>query len=142
MATASIPNQRASLLSGLRTGGVRTASNPMPVPHTAAAGGSFHVGRFASNSLSQQHFPEEEEDAYVELPQQHAFAPQRGMQHQAPMTAAVEGASNRFMQQQGMGGGMPFNTPVYGNPMQAQAQAMQMQMMQLEIMRLQVSDFI
>ena len=56
-------NSRASLLSGLRTGGVRSASQPSIVPHTAAIGGSFNVPRFAS--FSQQHFPEEDDD---ELP--------------------------------------------------------------------------
>lgn len=138
MATASIPNQRASLLSGLRTGGVRAPSNPLAAPHTAAPGGSFNVPRFSSASLSHQHFPEEEEDQYTEMPPQHSYANQAAMRHQAPMTAAVDGSNNRFMQQQNMGGGMQYNTPTYGGHMQAQAQAMQMQMMQMEIMRLQV----
>ena len=56
-------------------------------------------------------------------------------QHQHPMTAAVDGAANRFAQQQMMGmngGGAAFMDP------QMQMQALQLQMMQMEIARLQV----
>jgi hypothetical protein len=149
MATAA-PNPRASLLSGLRTGGVRAASNPLGhgIPHTAAPGGSFNIPRFASSALAQSHFPEEEEDELPEMISQTTYAGHHGMRHHhAPMTAAVDGGSNRFMQQQqalaqqAMQSGMPFNSAYVHAAQaqaQAQAQAMQMQMMQVEIMRLQV----
>lgn len=152
MATASAPNHRASLLSGLRTGGVRSTSTPLAnVPHTAAPGGSFNVPRFASqHSLI---FPEEveEEDELAEMPSHNMFAGPHGANRQMPMTAAVDGPNNRFSQQQvnGQRGMNPHSvpfSPAFGSNMQAQsaqvqaqAQALQMQMMQLEIMRLQVS---
>lgn len=139
MATAS-NNNRASLLSGLRTGGVRSASGN--IPHTAAPGGSFNiVPRFASQHSNQAIFPEEqddESDQVLEIPQAHLFQNQRIM----PMTAAVDGPNNRFMQQQrGMNpNSVPFS-PAYSQNMAAPANnqqaAIQMQMMQMEILRIQ-----
>lgn len=142
MATAA-PNPRASLLSGLRTGGVRSASGSMAVPHTAAPAGSFNVPRVMSSSLARSHFPEEDEMGNG--PAQHlSVAPQR---YAAPKTAAVDGMNNRFTQQQQvaqpvMAGGLPFSPAFGGSPQaqaqaQAQAQIMQMQI-QMEMMRLQV----
>ncbi|KAJ7117405.1 hypothetical protein C8R43DRAFT_902109 [Mycena crocata] len=137
MTTAS-PNPRASLLSGLRTGGVRSTS--ATVPHTAAPGGSFNVPRFASQ-LHSSIFPEEDDDQILEVPAQNVFA-----SHPAPrmpMTAAVDGPDNRFTQQQQRGmnpNSPPFNPAFLSQPnqtAQAQAQAFQMQMMQLEIMKMQ-----
>lgn len=129
-------NNRASLLAGLRTGGVRSAS--LNVPHTAAPSGTFNVSRFPSQSHPSNVFPEEEEydhvpDLYV--PQQHHH-----LRH-VPMTAAVDGPANRFSAQQTTARPMnpnsvPF-TPSYPNMMAAQPQV-QMQMLQLEMMRLQV----
>ncbi|KAJ6599281.1 hypothetical protein DFH09DRAFT_31132 [Mycena vulgaris] len=136
MTTAS-PNPRASLLSGLRTGGVRSTS--ASVPHTAAPGGSFNVPRFASQ-LHSSIFPEEDDDQMVDVPAQNVFA-----NHPAPrmpMTAAVDGPDNRFTQQQQRGmnpHSPPFSPAFMAQPSQAaaQAQAFQMQMMQLEIMKMQ-----
>jgi len=135
MTTAS-PNPRASLLSGLRTGGVRSAS--AAVPHTAAPGGSFNVPRFASQ-LHSSVFPEEDDDQMAQVPPQNVFA-----HHSAPrmpMTAAVDGPDNRFTQQQQRGmnpNSAPFSPAFMSQPsQQAQNQAFQMQMMQLEIMKMQ-----
>ncbi|KAJ7774350.1 hypothetical protein DFH07DRAFT_952594 [Mycena maculata] len=136
MTTAS-PNPRASLLSGLRTGGVRSTS--ATVPHTAAPTGSFNVPRFASQ-LHSSVFPEEDDDQMVQVPAQNVFA-----NHSAPrmpMTAAVDGPDNRFTQQQrGMNpNSAPFSPAFLSQPnqqAQAQNQAFQMQMMQLEIMKMQ-----
>ncbi|KAJ7667805.1 hypothetical protein DFH06DRAFT_983595 [Mycena polygramma] len=135
MATAS-PNPRASLLSGLRTGGVRSSS--ASVPHTAAPGGSFNVPRFASQ-LHPSIFPEEDDDQIVDVPGQNAFANYQAPR--MPMTAAVDGPDNRFTQQQQRGmnpNSAPF-TPSFlpQQPMQAPNPALQMQMMQLEILRMQ-----
>ncbi|KAF8974581.1 hypothetical protein BDZ97DRAFT_1646909 [Flammula alnicola] len=130
--TTANTNNRASLLAGLRTGGVRSSS--VTVPHTAAPAGSFNVPRFAS----QRHtniFPEEEEDDQLaEMPQQNLFN-----NRNVPMTAAVDGPNNRFSQQQAARGmnpnSMPFS-PGFAPNMMPQAQ-MQMQMLQLEMMRIQ-----
>jgi hypothetical protein len=130
MTTAS-PNPRASLLSGLRTGGVRST-----VPQTAAPGGSFHIPRLPLHSST---FPEEDDDQMVQVPAQNTFA-NHPAARTMPMTAAVDGPDNRFTQQQQRGmnpNSAPFSPAFLAQPTQAQTQALQMQMMQLEIMRMQ-----
>ncbi|KAJ7499135.1 hypothetical protein FB451DRAFT_1334652 [Mycena latifolia] len=136
MTTAS-PNPRASLLSGLRTGGVRSTS--ASIPHTAAPGGSFNVPRFASQLHQSSIFPEEDDDQMVEVPEQNVFASHAAPR--MPMTAAVDGPDNRFTQQQrGMNpNSAPFSPAFMAQPNQSQAQAFQMQMMQLEIMKMQAA---
>lgn len=131
MTTANSSN-RASLLAGLRTGGVRSSS--ANIPHTAAPAGSFNVPRFPS-SHSPNFFSEEEEDDHVaEMLPQNVFNTRNG-----PMTAAIEGPNNRFSHHQAARGmnpnSMPFS-PGFAPNMMPQAQ-MQMQMIQLEMMRIQ-----
>ncbi|KAF7320245.1 hypothetical protein MKEN_00809100 [Mycena kentingensis (nom. inval.)] len=104
-------NNRASLLAGLRTGGVRSA-----VPHTAAPGGAFNIPRIGLQ-------PAEDDAQYLQFPHQANNRP-------IPQTAAVDGGF--FQQQQNA----PFST-FPQQPNHAQAQALQMQMMQIEIMRMQ-----
>jgi hypothetical protein len=141
MTTAPTPNSRASLLAGLRTGGVRSASTTMP--HTAAPGGSFNVPRFASQHHSV--FPEEEDEP-TDMQSQPVFSNVNGVNRTIPMTAAVDSPNNRFSQQQGPRGMNPnsvpfspaFNANVLAQPNHVQTQALQMQMMQLEILRIQV----
>ncbi|KAG2158873.1 uncharacterized protein EDB93DRAFT_428826 [Suillus bovinus] len=136
-------NNRASLLNGLRTGGVRSTS--MSGPHTAALGGSFNVPRFASNQHSV--FVEEEDmDEVAELFSQNMYI---NNQATRPLTAAVDGPNNRFVQQQmaAQSALNPNSVPFYPsysqgmqpqNPGEVQLHAyQQMQMMQLEIARLQ-----
>jgi len=130
--TTANTNNRASLLAGLRTGGVRSASGP--IPHTAAPGATFNVSRFPSHH-NINIFPEEEEDDQLaDMPQQNVFN-----NRNIPMTAAVDGAGNRFSHQQAARGmnpnSMPFS-PGFAPNMMPQAQ-MQMQMLQLEMMRIQ-----
>ncbi|KAJ6604440.1 hypothetical protein DFH09DRAFT_309490 [Mycena vulgaris] len=130
-ANTSAPN-RASLLAGLRTGGVRSTSN---IPHTAAPGATFHIPRIASN-LQSSIFPEEDEQGQFA---QNVFVNHHGASRTMPMTAAVDGPNNRFMQQQrdvnqNIGS---FSPAFAGQPNHVQAQALQMQMMQLEIIRMQ-----
>lgn len=131
---------RASLLDGLRTGGVRSASNPMAnVPHTAAPGGSFNISRHVSTGYIDP-IVREEEDELADMVTQNLYI--NGSQHryQQPMTAAVDGSANRFAQQQnlGMNAQIPMSHYMDAN----QIQALQLQMMQTEIARLQVHDSI
>ena len=124
------PHNRASLLSGLRTGGVRSAS----LPHTATPAGSFNLSSFP-HTLPTIAFPDEDEvDQISEMPQRHVYN-NRNM----PMTAAVDGPNNRFASQQQVAprGMNPLCTPF--NPPQAMSNhQVQLQMVQLEMMRLQV----
>ncbi|KII95775.1 hypothetical protein PLICRDRAFT_26127 [Plicaturopsis crispa FD-325 SS-3] len=141
MATAPAPNPRASLLSGLRTGGVRSTSGNFP--HTAAIGGSFNVPHFAQDNDIRFQVDGPPDDV-PDLPN-HGNSLYMGTNRHAPMTAAVDGSNNRFQQQQQYQAGpqrglnvnsQPFN-PANMPSHEAQAQAMQMQMMQIEILRLQ-----
>lgn len=131
MATPA-PNPRASLLAGLRTGGVRSSSGP--VPHTAAPAGTFNIPRIITPNQEDNYYPPEEEDELSNMMAQNLYVQSRP--RHAPMTAAVDGIPNRFQQQQQQSmNGMPFNMP----PMnQNQLQQVQLQLMQMEFARLQV----
>lgn len=156
MATAHHPSHRASLLNGLRTGGVRATS--MSAPHTAAPGGSFNIPRFTSTSFQQPVFDEEDLDDVSDL-----FSQNLHIQNNNPlsgtgsyarqMIGAVDTPNNRFIPQQiasqkGLNpNSVPFS-PAYSQSIQQQQQQQQvasaevqayqqMQLMQLEIMRLQ-----
>lgn len=144
-AAQQAPNPRASLLSGLRTGGVRSTSGPMGnYPHTAAPGGAFNVPRFSSTNQHQHTFTEEDEDQVYDMPSQNHFM--NSSSAGRPVTAAVDGPNNRFSQHQSrMNANSPafvpgFNSAVQTPSSQSQTQAMQeMQMLQMELLRLQVS---
>ncbi|KAF6762764.1 hypothetical protein DFP72DRAFT_987219 [Ephemerocybe angulata] len=113
MSTAN-PNNRASLLAGLRTGGVRSSS--LNVPHTAAPSGQFNVPRIVSYNNPNVYY-EEEEDQFNDIPQQghpHIMNPNS----------------------------LPFSPGFAPNMMQQQQQftpqnAMQMQMLQIEMFKIQ-----
>ncbi|KAL4241278.1 hypothetical protein ABKN59_000224 [Abortiporus biennis] len=135
MATTSAPNPRASLLAGLRTGGVRSASGN--VPHTAAPGATFNVPRYAPTN-NDSYYLQEEQDELADMMAQNLYIKQTSNRmQQAPMTAAVDGTANRFAHQQGLGinAGVPMSPFMSAN--QSQLQALQLQMMQAEIARLQ-----
>lgn len=139
MATSPAPNSRASLLAGLRTGGVRSVSGP--APHTASPAGTFNVPRYAPSTMNDAFYTQEEEDELADMVSQNLFIKNNVHRMQQPMTAAVDGGVNRFALQQaamGMNGGVPMNPYASAAAAQTQMQAMQMQMMQLEIARLQV----
>ena len=139
MATVPTPNSRASLLAGLRTGGVRSASTPMAnVPHTAAPAGTFNIQRHPSAVYNGSLYSTEEEDELADMVSQNLYI-HNANRMQQPMTAAVDGTANRFAHQQtmGMGAAAPMS-PFLGNANQAQLQALQLQMMQVELARLQV----
>ncbi|KAI0728743.1 hypothetical protein C8Q72DRAFT_994164 [Fomitopsis betulina] len=133
MATANVPNPRASLLAGLRTGGVRSASANMP--QTAAPDtSSFNIPR-----INEELYLQEEEDELTNMMAQNLYIRNNAARiHQHPMTAAVDGAANRFAQQQNTGMMSPgMNFPMTPAAAQTQLQALQLQMMQMEIARLQ-----
>ncbi|KAJ2931613.1 hypothetical protein H1R20_g5323, partial [Candolleomyces eurysporus] len=130
------PNNRASLLAGLRTGGVRSSS--LNIPHTAAPTGSFNIPRITSYNNPNVYY-EEEEDQLAEM------QPQAFNNRAMPMTAAVDGPNNRFAQQQTRmmnPNSVPFSPGFAPNVMQHQQQfnpqnAMQMQMLQIEMLKIQ-----
>lgn len=125
-------NNRASLLSGLRTGGVRSA-----VPHSAAPNASFNVSHFPSQAHHTNIFPEDDDDQFAQMPPSNIFA-----NRNAPITAAVDGPNNRFSAHQAATRGMnPLGVP-FNPPQQVMsASQMQVQMMQLEMLRLQVCKY-
>ncbi|KAF8271788.1 hypothetical protein EI94DRAFT_1567735 [Lactarius quietus] len=138
------PSHRASLLSSLRTGGVRSA--PMvSVPHSAAPGASFNIpSRFSAGTYNQQSLMEED-DQLSDLLSQNMYINPQQRNYQLPNTAAVDGSVNMFAQQQahftnGLTPGMSSpNSSLGSSPLQAHAQqqALQIQLMQLELMRMQ-----
>lgn len=149
MATTSTPSSRASLLSGLRTGGVRSASQPHQVPHSAALTGSLSVPRLTSTSHPSNPFPEEKDDNELAEMAAHSLS-FNGHSYNGhfnggiPMTAAVDGSVNSFQQQQqqlilrqlaaqraAMSGNMPY--AVNGDQSEMQAQMMQMEMLKYQV---------
>jgi hypothetical protein len=138
------PSHRASLLSSLRTGGVR--SSPMVgVPHTAAPGASFDISSHFAGTYNQPSF-REEDDQLSDLLSQNMYINQQQRTYQLPNTAAVDGSVNMFAQQQahfanGLAPGMANPNSALGSaPLHAHAQqqALQIQLMQLELIRMQV----
>ena len=112
--TTANTNNRASLLAGLRTGGVRSSTLETPSP-----AGAFNLRRLSSH-------PTEEPDQLAEI-----------FQDSDVSTAAVDSSINRFSHYQGMNpNSIPFS-PGFAPNMAPQAQ-IQMQMLQLEMMRIQV----
>ena len=98
------PTTRASLLAGLRTGGVRSASSPLAnIPHTAAPSGSFNIPRSSSTD-----FP-------------------------SSFTAAVDAHNNTFSHQQsGMNpNSAPFSPQVQVHALQMQV--MQLEILRLQV---------
>lgn len=147
MAAATTPNSRASLLAGLRTGGVRSTSQPHQAPHTAALTGSFSLPRFTSTAHQSTPFPEEDEDDDLADMAAHSLS-FNGTNYNGrqgiPMTAAADGSAHNFQQQQqqlimrqlaaqraAMGGGMSY--PVNGDQTEMQAQMMQMEMLKYQV---------
>ncbi|KAJ4472274.1 hypothetical protein J3R30DRAFT_3709719 [Lentinula aciculospora] len=140
MTTAPTSNSRASLLSGLRTGGVRSSSASFP--HTAAPGGAFNIPRIVSHANSGN-LPNEEQDYLAEMPS-NMYANNHQGGNRIPLTAAVDGPNNRFSQQQrGMNPNVAPFSPAFNSNAISQAnqaqQALQMQMMQLEILKIQAA---
>lgn len=144
MASSAPPSHRASLLSSLRTGGVRSASM-VGLPHTAAPGASFDISRFSTSSYNQQSY-REEDDQLADLLSQNMYINPQQRAYQLPNTAAVDGGVNMFAQQQahftnGLTPGMSSPNSALGSaPLHAHAQqqALQIQLMQLELIRMQV----
>jgi cell fate (sporulation/competence/biofilm development) regulator YlbF (YheA/YmcA/DUF963 family) len=142
MASAPAPSHRASLLAGLRTGGVRSV--PMAsVPHTAAPGTSFNIPSRFSSATYNQPSVSEDDDQLSDLLSQSMYINAQQRFYQPPNTAAVDGRTNRFAQQQshfpsGLMSGIAHPNSAAQLQVQAQQQALQMQLVQLELMRMQV----
>ncbi|PIL36794.1 hypothetical protein GSI_00484 [Ganoderma sinense ZZ0214-1] len=138
MAATPAPNPRASLLAGLRTGGVRSSSGSIPnVPHTAAPAGTFNIPRIVAPKQEDNLFPPEEEDELSSMMSQNLYI-HNNRARQAPVTAAVDGIPNRFQHQQQQAmhmNGMAFN-PLHAMN-QNQLQQVQLQLMQMEFARMQ-----
>ncbi|KAH8999370.1 hypothetical protein EDB92DRAFT_1932735 [Lactarius akahatsu] len=134
------PSHRASLLSSLRTGGVRSASM-VGVPHTSAPGASFNIPSHYSTGIYNQQSVMEEDDQLSDLLSQNMYINAQQRAYQLPNTAAVDGGINRFSQQQGhFANGLASSNSALGSaPLHAHAQqqALQIQLMQLELIRMQ-----
>jgi hypothetical protein len=119
--TTANTNNRASLLAGLRTGGVRSSTLDTPL-----TSGSFNLRRLSSPSS----FAEEVDQL------NHTFHQSISQDRDVPMTAAVDASINRFSHHQAMNpNSIPF-TPAFTPNIAPQAQV-QMQILQLEMMRIQ-----
>jgi len=118
--TTANTNTRASLLAGLRTGGVRSS---MDVSHTASPGGTFDL-RPPSNYRPTS-FSEDTEKFHQNI----------SLDRDVPMAVAVDGPINHFSQHQGTRGMNPNSVPF--SPGFAPQAHIQMQMLQLEMMRIQ-----
>jgi hypothetical protein len=132
---------RASLLNGLRTGGVRSSS--MSAPLSPAPTASFNMPRFPSPLL-----PEEDDlDQLSDL-----FSNNLYINSGHPFTAPIDPTTNTFVHQQAAShrplnpNSVPFSPAHLHTPKQqlaptdAQLHAyQQMQLMQLEILRLQTA---
>lgn len=140
MANPSAPSNRAFLLAGLRTGGVRSVSQPLQVPHTAAPAGSFNVPRFASASHPSNPFPEEDEDVdqLAEMAGQTLNFNPNVRNAGVPMTAGItDGLMSTYQQQlllRQLAAQRAFNG-VYS--LSEEQSEMQSQMMQMELLRYQ-----
>lgn len=115
--TTANSNNRASLLAGLRTGGVRSSS--LDPPHTASPAGSFNLRSRPTSFYEDDQNISQDRDV-----------------------ASADGSINGFSLHQAARGmdpnSIPFS-PGFAPNVAPQAQAqIQMQMLQLEMMRIQV----
>jgi len=118
---SSTHNSRASLLAGLRTGGVRSAAQP-----------AFSLPHFPSQSQPSLYPDEDDLPPFVDS-------------NPHPLTAAVDGSNNRFAHQQVHSAlnpnSAPFSPTFFSQNAlpqnQLQNQAFQRQLLQLEMMRIQ-----
>lgn len=138
---------RASLLNGLRTGGVRSAS--MSAPLSPAPLASFNLPRFAPSPVDAPSFPEEDGmDQLSDLLSSNLYINNLPGH---PFTAPIDAQNTTFVHQQVAPhrplnpNSAPFSPAHLHTPQQQPASAdaqlhayQQMQLMQLEILRLQV----
>ncbi|KAF8138208.1 hypothetical protein EV363DRAFT_1154022 [Boletus edulis] len=140
---------RAALLNGLRTGGVRSSSMSTPLSPVPAT--SFNLPRFPSPAINSPVFPEEDDlDHLSDLLSNNLYFNNFSGHASHPFTAAIDTTNNTFAHQQVATtrplnpNSVPFSpahlhTPQqHATPTDAQLHAyQQMQLMQLEILRLQ-----
>lgn len=139
---------RASLLNGLRTGGVRSTS--MSTPLSPAPPASFNLPRFASSVTNTPIFPEDDMDHLSDLLSSNLYINNLSGHASHPFTPPIDPQNTTFLHQH-----VPPHRPLNPNsvpfspshlhtqqqaaPVDAQLHAyQQMQLMQLEILRLQV----
>lgn len=141
---------RASLLNGLRTGGVRSSS--MSAPLSPAPAASFNLPRFASSAMNSPISSGEDDlDQFSDLFSNNLYINNLSGHATNPFTAPIDAPNNTFVHQQVTSNrplnpnSVPFSparlhtTQRQATPTDAQLHAyQQMQLMQLEIMRLQV----
>ena len=136
---------RASLLNGLRTGGVRSSSMSAPLSPTPAA--SFSLPRFASNTPIFS--PEDDLDQLSDILSNNLYINNFSGHATHPFSATIDAPNNTFVHQQSSHrplnpNSVPFSPThlsVQRQPTPTDAQLLayqQMQLMQLEILRLQV----
>ncbi|KAI9574931.1 hypothetical protein HD554DRAFT_129738 [Boletus coccyginus] len=139
---------RASLLNGLRTGGVRSSS--MSAPLSPAHSASFNLSRFASSAINSPVFPEEDNlDQLSDLLSNNLYINHVSGHASHPFAAPIDATNSTFVHQ--VAPHRPLNpnsapfSPAHLNTPQQQAPSadaqlhayQQMQLMQLEILRLQ-----
>jgi hypothetical protein len=135
---------RASLLNGLRTGGVRSSS--MSAPLSPAPLTSFNLPRYASSAINSPIFPEEDIDQLSDLLSSNLYI--NNLSH--PFTAPIDATNSTFVHHQAAPhrplnpNSVPFSPAHLHTPQQQSPTAdtqlhayQQMQLMQLEILRLQ-----
>ncbi|KAG8218400.1 hypothetical protein J3R82DRAFT_4025 [Butyriboletus roseoflavus] len=140
---------RASLLNGLRTGGVRSTS--MGAPLSPAPAPSFNLPRFAPSPINTPVFPEEDDmDQLSDLLSSNLYINNLSGHASHPFAASIDAQNTTFVHQQVAPhrplnpNSVPFSpahlhTPQQAASTDAQLHAyQQMQLMQLEILRLQV----
>lgn len=139
--TTSQSSHRASLLAGLRTGGVRSVS----VPHTAGPQGSFVVPQphITNHHYQSSYLAEDEMDGLAQMMSNGAHISQH--RYAQPRTANDLNSLPLAQQQQYWNGTTQNRVNEVshdGYPMtayNANPQELQLQMMQMELMRLQVN---
>lgn len=136
--TTTQPSHRASLLAGLRTGGVRSAS----VPHTAGPQSSFVVPQPHTINYPPSFTEEDEMDNLAHMMSNGAHISQRFDNHPRTANCDMTAAQLSHQQQQQWNGIQAHVNPMSNDvhPMSAygnQQQELQLQMMQMELMRLQ-----
>lgn len=138
---------RASLLNGLRTGGVRSSSMSAPLSPPPLT--SFNLPRYASSAINSPIFPEEDIDQLSDLLSSNLYI--NNHSHSHPFTAPIDAPNSTFVHHQVAPhrplnpNSVPFSPAHLHTPQQQSPTAdtqlhayQQMQLMQLEILRLQV----
>jgi len=135
---AAQPNNRASLLAGLRTGGVRSVS----VPHSAHVGGAFNVPRasYSSTAHMQPYYTEQDNvDHLADMVAHNLYVQDARDRSSHQQYTRASNNDGMYEQQQELLLQAQLAAQLSGNAMHPNQAQVQMQMMQMEIMRLQAA---